>query len=1051
MIGMYTGRNGELNFESDLIELMKTVGWTSVIKHPTHKDLEDNLRQIINENNIDKLGTNTQLTDGEFAQIMDKINTFCVSPVAANVFINGKQVAIQSEIDRPCYHRQDEIYLDLFDPVEVAGGKSRYQIVEQPAFETPSQYNDRRGDIMLLINGLPVIHIELKASGHDLDEGVSQIQKYMNEGVYKGLFKLIQVFFVMTPEDCIYFANSYPVLNKAFMFHWGDEQNKPIHDWQQLVKGANQILSIPEAHQLVGYYTCASIKKDSNGCIENLNTGVLMVARSYQVNAIRKIMKRAKLEQWGCHCSLVADNVKFDPQQGGYVWGTTGCGKTFTSYKAGQLITDKNFADKVVFVVDRVELSDQSYDEYNSFARDGEPIVKSKSTHDLFKLLSNDNDRLIITSIQKLSRINEEKSSYIDKSDIDKINNKRIVFITDEAHRSQFGEMHEHIKITFVNALFFGFTGTPIFSENNKADGMTSEVVFGPCLTVYSIASGIRDKNVLGFDPKMVKTFSDSDLKDAIACDKAKVKSASEAKLDKDKWKVYQNFYNLPMLEIEKLLPAAHYSDGISGENHRQAVVEDILSHWDLLSNAGGSIRFHALLATSSIPEAIEYYRLFKDTGLKVTALFDPNVHGNSDKVINKENALVEIVDDYNTMFGTGNIINRDADPSLKTFKSDITNRLAHKGAYKYISEEDMIDIVIVVDQLLTGFDSKYINTLYLDKVLDTDNLIQAISRTNRVLDFDEKPWGIFRYYRLPYTMEQNIKEALRLYCEGGEDSGAIVGSLEDNLEIANKTYESIKKIFEDAGIQNFMQLPKMDADCQKFKMLFRTLAQTINGMKLQGMNWKSDDDEYVKQLEVCKKWIDNQTRIFDILYMRYKDLMPARNESQDIRTGHLGYDLMANLSEVEKDKIDADYLEQHFRQVIPTLVGDFDELEKQAAIDNFSKQLATLSAEQQKYALLIIDDIRDGKLEVDDKTLRELIAEYQSNAENQMIMDFANQYGLNVTILHKIYYMDGNHDMDISKLCETCDKQIVESAFGTKWLLARAKLNKAIKEFIDK
>jgi len=1036
MIGIYTGRNGELNFESDFIELLKQVGWDNqVIKNPTHKDLEKNLRQIINENNVSKLGTNTILTDGEFAQIMDKINADCTTPVAANVFINGKQVVIKSEITRLNYNMGDEIYLDIFDPVEIAGGKSRYQIAEQIIFDTDAKYNDRRGDIMLLINGLPVIHIELKASGHDLDEGTSQIQKYMNEGVFKGLFSLVQVFFVATPDDIIYFANSYPILNPAFMFHWGDETNHPIHNWQELIKGSNQILSIPEAHQLVGYYTSASIEKDSNGCIENINTGILMIARSYQIHAIRNIMKRVKMQRWGTHAPL-----------GGYVWGTTGCGKTFTSYKSGQLITDKNFADKVVFVVDRKELDDQSYAEYMNFARDGEPIKRTEHTHDLFKSLLNKEDRLIITSIQKLARVNEDKSKYVSQSDIDKINNKKIVFVTDESHRSQFGEMHSRIKNTFTNALFIGFTGTPIFSENDKADGMTSEIVFGECLAVYSIASGIRDKNVLGFDPKMVKTFKDNDLKDAIACDKANVPSIIEAKKDKDKWKTYQKYYNLPMLEIEKLLPPAQYNCN----EHRQAVVDDILTNWDTLSNVGGSIRFHALLATNSISEAIEYYRLFKNTNLKVTALFDPNVNGNSQTVINKENALVEIVDDYNTMFGTGSIINRDADPTLKTFKKDITGRLAHKGAYKNISEADMLDIVIVVDQLLTGFDSKYINTLYLDKVLDTDGLIQAISRTNRILDFDEKPWGIFRYYRSPYTMEQNIKEALRLYCEGGEDSGAIVGKIEDNLIFANKLYAEIKQIFEDAGVKNFMSLPKMDADCQKFKLLFRTLAQTINGMKLQGMNWKSDSDTYVMQLDVCKKWIDNQTRLFDILYLRYKDLMPARNESQNISTGKFGYDLMASLSEVEKDKIDADYLEEHFRQIIPTLIGNFDEIEKDLAITEFQNQLATLSVEQQKYANIIIEDIKNGVLLVADKTLRELIAEYQTNAENQTIIDFASKYGLNAALLHRIYHTTGNHDIEIGTLRDTCDMDKVIDEFGGNKLGAKAKLVSAIKLFIE-
>lgn len=1034
MIGMYTGRNGELNFESDIMELLLTVGWQEVIKHPTCADLEANFRKIVNENNVDKLGTNTPLTDGEFAQIMDKIYAICTSPVAANVFINGKQVVITSEVARSSYNVGDDIYLYIFDPVEVAGGKSRYQIVEQPIFDTNAKYNDRRGDIMLLINGLPVIHIELKASGHSLDEGISQIQKYMNEGVYKGLFSLIQVFFVMTPEDCIYFANSYPVLNPAFMFHWGDKGNKPISDWQELIVGNDQILSIPEAHQLVGYYTCASVEKDSNGCIENLNNGVLMVARSYQVHAIRNIMRRVKVQNWGTHTPL-----------GGYIWGTTGCGKTLTSYKAGQLISDKNYVDKVVFVVDRIELSDQSYDEYNKFARDGEPIIKSETTHKLFKYLLNDKDRLIITSIQKLSRINEEKSEYVNQANIDKINSKRIVFITDEAHRSQFGKMHERIKNTFTNALFIGFTGTPIFSENDKADGMTSEVVFGSCLAVYSIASGIRDKNVLGFDPKMVKTYADNDLRDAIACDKAKVKSVEEAKLDKEKWKIYQKYYNLPMIEIEDLLPSQQYNC----DEHRKAVVEDILTNWDRLSNAGGTIRFHALLATNSIPEAIEYYRLLKDSGLKVTALFDPNVASDSDYTINKEQALIEIVDDYNKMFGTN--YNRKADPSLETFKTDITSRLAHKGsAYKNISEADMLDIVIVVDQLLTGFDSKYINTLYLDKVLETDGLIQAISRTNRVLDFDEKPWGIFRYYRKPYTMEKNIKEALRLYCEGGEDSGAIVSNIDENLNLANDTYDNIKKLFEDAGIKNFMSLPRADADCQKFKMLFKLLAQTINGMKLQGMNWKSDSDPYVMKLKVCDKWIDNITRIYDVLYMRYKDTLPSRKDPVSSGVGKVGYDLLASLSEVEKDKIDADYLEEHFKQIVPTLMSDLDEMEKESIINEFSEQLAVLSTEQQKYALIVIEDIKNGTLDTVEKTLRELIAEYKAKTENQAVIDFAVKYGLDATILHTIYHTGGNHDIEISRLIDTCDRVLVESVFDCKWFAARAKLNKEIKDFIE-
>lgn len=1035
MIGLYTGQKGESNFEHDFIELLTQVGWDKdIIKDATHEMLEANLRNIINENNIDKLGRNHLLTDGEFAQIMDKINSDCTTPVAANVFINGKQVVIKSEIMRPHYCISDEIYLDIFDPVQIAGGKSRYQIAEQTRFDTSAQYNNRIADIILLINGLPVIHIELKAAGVKIENAEDQIQKYMNEGCYKGLFSLIQVFFVATPDDIKYFANTYPKVNKAFIFRWADENNEAITDWKELIKGPNQILSIPEAHQLIGCYISASVKKNSNGCVDNVNDGVLMVARSYQVHAIRNIVKCVRFQIWGTHDPL-----------GGYVWGTTGCGKTFTSYKSGQLIIDMNYADKVVFVVDRVELSDQSYDEYNSFARDGEPVVKSSSTYDLFKLLKDKNTKLIITSIQKLSRLNEQKSKYVDDKFVDNVNDKRIVFIVDEAHRSQFGEMHEQIKNTFVNALFIGFTGTPIFSENDK-EGMTSEIAFGTCLAKYSIKSGIKDGNVLGFDPKMVKTFYDNDLREAIACDKAKVSKPDDAKLNPEKWKVYQKFYKLDMIEIEKLLPKAQYDT----DEHRQAVVDNIVNNWTSLSVgcSNPNLKFHALFATSSIPEAIKYYRLFKGTGLKVTALFDPNLSGDNQNTIDKEQGLVEIIDDYNNMF-PGININRDTDPSLESFKKDVTARLSHKKPYENISDEDMLDIVIVVDQLLTGFDSKYINTLYLDKVLEMDNLIQAISRTNRVLNNDEKPWGIFKYYRMPYTMSENIKKALELYCEGCADSGVVVSNIDINLQVANDTFDTIKKLFDDEGIKDFRHNSKDETICRKFQAEFRLLKQTINGMKLQGMTWKDDNDKYVMQLKCCAKWIDGVTRLYDILNERYKDLSPTKTDISGNNTKY-GYNLIANTSEHNDDNVDADYLEKQFRNVIAVLMTDLDEKERLYHIDEFKKQLAILPEQYQRYAEIIIEDVSNGRLNVGDKTLRILIAEYQANEISQKIIDFADKYGLNSTLLHKAYNEVGNCDLIVSKLLETCDIAKVMESFNCNKLSAKGKLNTEIRKFIE-
>jgi type I restriction enzyme R subunit len=295
--------------------------------------------------------------------------------------------------------------------------------------------------------------------------------------------------------------------------------------------------------------------------------------------------------------------------------------------------------------------------------------------------------------------------------------------------------------------------------------------------------------------------------------------------------------------------------------------------------------------------------------------------------------------------------------------------------------------------------------------------------------------------------MEQNIKDALRLYCEGGEDSGAIVGDINANLLLANNLYGEIKRLFESAGIQNFIYLPREEAELQKFRQLFRLLIQAIGGMRLQGMNWKKDDDPYVIKLEVCQKWIDGQTRIFDILFVRYKDMLHSRE--QGVRGSQFGYGLTASLSEVENDKIDANYLEQHFRQIVPKLMGDFDELEKELLIKSFSNELASLSEEQQKYARLVVDDIKEGRLDAGEKTLMELIAEYKEKSENRSILIFAECYGLDVTLLHKIYHVLGNHDLEISKLCETCDRTKVEEVFHCKWIIARARLNQAIRDFV--
>lgn len=315
--------------------------------------------------------------------------------------------------------------------------------------------NDRRGDLMLLINGMPVIHIELKRSGVPVSQAYNQIEKYSFEGVFTGLFSLVQVFVAMNPEETRYFANPGPdgKFNTDYYFHWADFNNEPINDWKAI---ASSLLSIPMAHQLIGFYTVA----------DNAD-GVLKVMRSYQYYAASAISDVVSKTKW--------DSGK---QRGGYIWHTTGSGKTMTSFKSAQLIANSNDADKVIFLTDRIELGTQSLKEYRAFADENETVQATENTYVLLtKLKSNATaDTLIVTSIQKMSNIRDEDGE-LNASDIEIINGKRLVFIVDEAHRSTFGDMLSIIKETFPNAIFFGFTGTPVFEENAKKNNAQTDVL----------------------------------------------------------------------------------------------------------------------------------------------------------------------------------------------------------------------------------------------------------------------------------------------------------------------------------------------------------------------------------------------------------------------------------------------------------------------------------------------------------------------------------------------------------------------------------------------
>lgn len=984
----------EGQFEEALIARLSGKGWESrVLKYPTEADLLRNWADILFENNrgINRLN-DTPLSDGEMQQIMEQINTLR-TPLKLNGFINGKIVTIKRDNQADKLHFGKEVSLKIYDRQEIAAGQSRYQIAQQPVFNRRSpMFNNRRGDLLLLVNGMPVIHIELKRSGIPVSQACNQIEKYAHEGVSSGLLSLVQIFVAMEPNETRYFANPGPDgrFNPNYFFHWADANNEPINDWERI---AATLLSIPMAHQLIGFYTVAD-KSD----------GVLKIMRSYQYYAANAISDRVSKHNWS-----IAE------QHGGYVWHTTGSGKTMTSFKSAQLIANSGDADKVVFLMDRIELGTQSLAEYRSFADDSDDVQATENTDVLVAKMKSANPAhtLIVTSIQKMSHIKLGEGA-LKARDIEIMTGKRIVFIVDEAHRSTFGDMLRDIKNTFREALFFGFTGTPIFDENQKKKNMTTDV-FGDELHRYSIADGIRDKNVLGFDPYMVLTYQDKDLRRTVGLEKAKAQTETEAIADPKKSSIYYRYMNdVPMAGhtgddgkyvkgIEDELPKGQYET----EKHRQAVVDDILKNWVQYSHGG---KFHAIFATSSITEAITYYRMFKaqQPDLKVSALFDPNIDNDGDEVevsreakqkraLFKEDGLVELMSDYNARYERNFDLANHA-----RFKKDLANRLAHKEPYTRIvaTPEQQLDLMIVVDQMLTGFDSKWVNTLYMDKILRYENIIQAFSRTNRLFG-PEKPFGTIRYYRMPHTMARNIEDAVKLY-SGDRPIGLFAQRLGENLEKMNDIFADITALFTSAGEPDLAHLPADNSEKGKFASLFKEFNEYLEAAKVQGFLWSKEHYEKDILGDAAQEDMDLGFSQDDYvkLVQRYKELATPK-DPPDLQGGEdVPYDIDTHLAEIDTGLIDANYMNSRFEKFLRTLGGK----DAEESLGELQKTFATLTQEEQKYANIFIHDIQAGNVAlVAGKAFRDYISEYQIHARNDEISKLVKAFGIDEGKLRQI------------------------------------------------
>ncbi|MEB9855553.1 HsdR family type I site-specific deoxyribonuclease [Bacillus cereus] len=811
----------EKAFQENFVKELKQYKWEAPDsldgnkQKVTVQDLINNWRRELNRINADQL-EGVELTDGEFKQVMAKVSLINNSYEAAKILAieeaKGKIDGIYRD-DNPKITRK-QITLTIFKKAEVRGGDSSYQIARE--VQTP---NGNRFDIVLLINGLPLINIEQKRTDKSLDEAFEQFKRYYRDGEYSNNFMAFSQMMVVTTEiETRYFATpkSADEFNPSFVFHWSDKENKPINNWQKVVE---HFLMIPMAHQMVGDYLVIDEAKDE----ENRRH---MLMRPYQVYALQAIEGAAF--GW--------DNADKLPH-GGFVWHTTGSGKTITSFKTALFLSTRVGFDKVIFLVDRRELDNRTSENFKAYAA-YEPVTvdDTKKTYQLKKQLKAVKSGIVVTTTFKLNSLVKELEENHDSS----LRDKKFVFIIDEAHRTTMGQMMGTIKNYFKkNGLFYGFTGTPLFDENNvkgkvneKSEVInTTEKLFGPKLHQYTIDEAISDGNVLGFHVDYINTGefkSYDDLREQLA---EHMKEEKPGLSDREIERIVAEWSEAEVEVQAAKKKLLQYQD----ETHIPRVVEEVLNNWE--SQSQGK-EFNAILTVQFKNRVITYYNEFKkqlaerDESLNVAMTFS---FGNENDPDNIPPEIIEgMFKDYSEFTGI-EFIAGDKKRGEDAYFEDVVERATRGGSGR---NPKNIDLVIVAAQLLTGYDSKRLNTLYVDRPLELQGLIQAYSRTNRVFG-SNKEFGTIVNFQFPRITEETVNNALELYGSGGKSSPAIVDIYETAVKkLKIKVDEMIPTLPDPTEWQTI----KDDNEAKEaFKVAFWDTAEQMNSVE-QYYEYKWDD-----------------------------------------------------------------------------------------------------------------------------------------------------------------------------------------------------------------
>ncbi|ETT65648.1 HsdR family type I site-specific deoxyribonuclease [Paenibacillus sp. FSL H8-0457] len=898
--------------ESNVDYIVKTKLWKYEPHIKTTEQLWDNFKAILEQHNQNTL--EHPLSVVEFNQVK-KIISDIKTPYEAGQFLYGLNGVSQIEID---LDDGRHVFLTVFDQKQIGAGDTVYQVVnqiERPAVITGKL--NRRFDTTLLINGLPIIQIEEKSDTRDVNEALNQMKQYADENQYRDIFSTLQILVAITPNNVKYMANTTPdKFNKDFAFNWQRKSdNTIVRSWKEF---ADSMLSIPMAHQMATNYMILDGTK---------NKQTLKVMRPYQVYATQNVIERLKRADF-----------EFGINKIGYIWHTTGSGKTITSFKTAWLASRMPKVDKVVFVVDRIALTKQTNENYRAYDPDASEetfgsVQDTNNTTDLSRKLKSKDNGIIVTSVQKLDTLVKRKSFQAP--------DKNIVFIVDEAHRSTGGDSFKNIQNAFKRSAWVGYSGTPMFDETTT--GLRTEDIFGPLLHAYTIREAIADRNVLGFKVDFETTIDEKQMKE--------VYLPAFYRERYPKWtdeQIQQKINHLSQEDMDDAVEPSFYDEN---PDHVKLVVEDIFKHWRNRSNEG---KYNALFTThvgggkASTPMAMMYFKEFqrvneenkKNGGqtLKVAVTFSQN-SSNNDSMLATNQGLYEAIQAYNAEFGTA--FGMD---DVSGYTQDVTSRL-NKSA----TDGKFLDLVIVVDQLLTGFDAPELNTLYVDRTLKGAGLIQAYSRTNRIADMQEKPWGRVVNYRWPAHNEKLMNKALAVYAnknsailsddeqrDSNEKDGIIAKPFED---VFNEVKQIVEKL--SSMTMEFQQLPPSEKHKDDMLDLLREYnrgmaklkqydPEEVDGEKV-GFNY-DDPDELLEKLGMTS---EQEVMLTTVLINELKSHI-AKEKKIPL------YQIELRMTHVKDVKVDYDYLTELVEQLLNQVhEGKKEEAnETQEKINQFANSL---------------------------------------------------------------------------------------------------------------